>query len=178
MSISRHTSLPILALALGAVCLATAPLPAQDRPARQDSTRVLDRLDPDRAERTLVTREGDVALLIHGTDLIVQLTDRGLDELRVPKEEEDEEESFTERLIGSMLRAGLRQLLDHSLAYPIAELARAEVVGERLVLENREGEELFDMTVNDRELLEDFDLAEAGSFARALRSRMTVPIDR
>lgn len=170
----RPPRLIIVALGLVALCAAATPLYAQDgardQPAHPDSTRVLDRIDPEQAERALVTREGDVALLIHGTDLVVQLTDRGLDNLRAP--EDDEEESFLGRLIGGMMRAGIRQLLDHSIAYPIADIGRAEVVGERLVLEDREGEELFDMTVNDRELLEDFDPAEARAFARALRSRM------
>lgn len=170
----RTPRIAVVALGLLALCAAAAPLSAQDgdrdRPAHQDSTRVLDRIDPERAERALLTREGDVALLIHGTDLLVQLTDRGLDNLRAP--EDDEEESFLGRLIGGMMRAGIGQLLDHSIAYPIADIGRAEVVGERLVLENRQGEELFDMTVNDRELLEDFDPAEARDFARALHSRM------
>lgn len=160
----------VLPLALAALA---APLSAQQRDASQDSARVLDRLEMDDADETLVTRRGDVALLIAGSDLVVQFTDAGLEELEAEEpEDDDESDSLAYRLMKSMLRAGMRELFDNALAVPIADIGRAEVVDSRLVLENHDGEPVFDLEVNDRDVMDDFEPEAAREFAREIRARM------
>lgn len=161
----RSALTPVL---LTATLLGTAaPLAAQDSTAHE--SRVVDRLDFWQADEVLVTRHGDMVLLLDDSDLVLQLTDRGLDDIRP---EPSEDESLADRLIGAMVGAGLRELLDNAMAIPIAAIGRAEVIGDRLVLEGHDGDELFQIEVNGREVAEDFAPAEAREFARRLRARM------
>lgn len=169
----------LLALAAGASPASAFPASvtpavtqeAHARDAHADSSRLVDRLNPRRADRTLVTREGDFALMVVGPDLYIQLTDRGLEDIGSP-DDEDDDASLGSRLILAMLRGGIRELLDHAIAYPIAELDRAEYVDGRLVLEDHEGKEIMGITLNDRDVLTDFRPREAQAFARELRRRM------
>ncbi len=161
------------AVALAAATLLPASTAAQ-QPAgqvnqpRQDSARVTDRIHPDRAEHALITRSGDFALLIVGDELLAQFTDRGLEEFR---DAEDDDDSLASRILGAMVRAGMRQLLDNAIAIPVEEIARAEVVDGRLLLEDASGEEFFDLSVNGRDVMEDFGEREARAFASELRGR-------
>lgn len=158
----------------GALLLLTilaAPVAGQERSERSDTARLVDRVDVRDADRALVTRRGDVALILEADTLLIQLTDQGLEEIEAPDADEAAE-SLATRLLGAMIRAGLRELLDHAIAYPVAEFARAEYVDGRLVLQDHEGEDLFDITVNDRDILTDFREREARAFAREIRQRM------
>lgn len=163
---------PTRSLVLPLVVAAAAPVAAQDAEASPDSARILDRIERDDADESLVTRRGDVALLIDGRDLLIQFTDEGLEELEDEADEDDDADNLAYRLMKTMLGAGMRELFDNALAVPIADIARAEVVDSRLVLENDDGEDLFDIDVNGREVMEDFDPDEAREFAREIRKRM------
>lgn len=184
MSVRTHSrrspitapALTVLAAATAALTLATAaPVTAQatrDRDARADTSRLVDRLSLRRADETLVSREGDFALLMVGPDLYLQLTDRGLDDIGTHDDQDTADTSLGSRLLGAMIRAGVRELLDHAIAYPIAELGRAEYVDGRLVLEDLEGKEIMNITLNGRDVLTDFRPQQARAFARELRRRM------
>ncbi|MGK7311426.1 MAG: hypothetical protein ACN0LA_04245, partial [Candidatus Longimicrobiales bacterium M2_2A_002] len=136
-----------------------------------DTARVTDRLELRDADHDIVTRRGDVALLIVGEELRIQLTDQGLREIEEPDMEESED-GLAARLFGAMIRAGVRELMDNAVAYPISELGRAEYVDDRLVIEDLEGEPVFDITANDRDIMTDFRERDARRFARELRERM------
>lgn len=147
------------------------PLSAQGTSVGSDSARVTDRMDLSDADHALVTRHGDVALLLAGDEIVIQLTDAGLAAIETGDMEE-EAEGFGERLIGAMIRAGIREMLDNGLAYPVDRIERAEVVDGRLVLENEDGDEIFDLTVDDRDVMADFDERQARVMAREIRARM------
>jgi hypothetical protein len=68
--------------------------------------------------------------------------------------------------------AGVRELLDHGIAYPIDRVQRAVVVGGRLVIEGIEGHEVFGVTMHDRDVMNDFEAGDARAMARAIRARM------
>ncbi len=162
-----------LTFLLAAATLLPASVVAQERTTgedhtRQDSARVTDRIRPDRADHALVTRHGDVALLIVDDALLAQFTDRGLEEFR---DAEDDEDGLASRILGAMVRAGMRQLLDNAIAVPSAHIERAEFADGRLLLEDASGEEFFHLSVNDRDVMEDFHEREARAFARELRRR-------
>ena len=155
---------------LAALALAV-PLAAQQTVTLSDTARVTDRIQLRDADHDLVTRQGDVALLIAGDELRIQLTDDGLRDLEEP-EVDEAEDGLVARVLGAMLRAGVRGLMDNAIAYPISEIGRAEYEDGRLVIENLEGEPIFDITVNDRDIMTDFREREARQFARELRGRM------
>lgn len=158
-------------LALVTLTILAAPLAGQERSEWSDTARLVDRVDVRDADRALVTREGEVALILESDTLLIQLTDRGLEEIEAP-EAGEADESLAARLLGAMIRAGLRELLDHAIAYPVSEIGRAEYVDGRLILEDHEGEALFDITVNDRDVLADFREHEARAFVREIRARI------
>lgn len=165
----RMTLRPASAILL--IPLLAGPLAAQGTSVESDSARVVDRMDLSDADHALVTRHGDVALLLAGDEIVIQLTDAGLAAIETGDMEE-EAEGFGERLIGAMIRAGVRELLDNGLAYPIDRIERAEVVDGRLVLQDEEGDEIFDLTVDDRDVMADFVVREARGMAREIRARM------
>ena len=156
--------------ALAAIALVT-PLHAQKVVTDADTARVTDRIELQDADHDLVTRRGDVALLIAGVELRIQLTDEGLRAIEEPEMDESED-GLAARVLGAMIRAGVRGLMDNAIAYPIAEIGRAEYEDGRLVIENLEGEPVFDITVNERDIMTDFREREARRFARQLRERM------
>ena len=161
----------VVAVTVALATLAPATPAAAQRTTDADTTRVVDRLGPRDVEHVLVTRKGDVALLLAGESLYLQLTDQGLDEIEAADEME-EGEGLGARILAAMLRAGVRELLDHALAHPVAAIERAEYIDGRLVLEDREGESLFDITVEDRDVMTDFPEREARIFAREIRMRI------
>jgi len=117
------------------ILAATAAPAAAQRSSDADTTRLVDRIEARYADRMLVTREGDFALLLVGQDLYIQLTDRGMDEIGA-LDEDEMDAGLATRLLGAMLRAGVRELLDRAIVYPVSELGRAEYVEDRLVLED------------------------------------------
>lgn len=165
---TRHARLVLAFLLASAL---TAPATTQQITSPADTTRLVDRLAPRDAEDVLVTRKGDVALLLAGESLYLQLTNQGLDEIDAADEMEDAA-GLGPRILGAMIRVGVREILDHALVYPVLEIGRAEYVDGRLVLEDQEGEPLFDITVEDRDIMADFRERESRVFARKIRMRM------
>lgn len=161
-----------IAAGLLATLLLAAPLDAQKVVTHSDTARVTDRIELRDADHDLVTRRGDVALLIVGDELRIQLTDKGLREIEEPDDMDESEDGLAARLIGAMIRAGVRELMDNAIAYPISEIGRAEYEDGRLVIEDLDGEALFDITANDRDIMTDFREQNARRFARELRDRM------
>jgi hypothetical protein len=127
------------------------------------------------ADATLRSRDRTVAVLLNDTTIVLQLTDRGLDQVS-DKIENDSTSGIGSRILARMLGAGVVGLLDHGIAHRLSALREARVEGSRLVLENIEGERVFaDVDVNGRRVMDDFSQTEAERFAaavnRAIRSR-------
>lgn len=167
---------PLLPMLVPLLAFLATPAAAQEGPpvregdTAADSARVVDRVDSADAELMIVTRTGDVALALVGRELLFQPTDLGL-ELRGTEKEREAEESESSLLasvMGSMARAGLKRLLDHAIAYPVDEIRYAEWEDDRLLLEGRDGE-LFNITVNDREVMADFRESDARRLVREIR---------
>jgi hypothetical protein len=98
---------------------------------------------------------------------VMQLTDRGLGEIdRDMERDAKKEESGFARFVSGMVRSGVRSLLDRGIEYPLSELREARYANGRLILEDRDGNEVFkDVQVNDIQVMESFSPAEARAFA-------------
>jgi len=184
ISFSRRSAALALLIGAAPLLIAAAPAAAQGRltmSAHADSTaRVIPRVPLSYADASLRTHDRQVALLLTGTDVVLQLTDRGLSQVRADVRHGDGDQAgLGSRIVAEVLSAGVGELLDHAIAAPLSTLRRARVEGSRLVLENREGADLFaDMEVNGRHPMEEFSPAEARRFAdavnRAIREQRAV----
>ncbi|CAA9326971.1 MAG: hypothetical protein AVDCRST_MAG68-2315 [uncultured Gemmatimonadetes bacterium] len=146
--------------------LAAQPAQAQRHDTESD-VRVVERQPLRRASSAIHTRGGEVALLLVDRRLVMQLTDAGLDEIeRDMANDAKKEESGFARFVSGVVRSGVRTLLDRGIEYPVSELREARYERGRLVLVDREGNELFrDVQVNDIQVMESFSPAEARAFA-------------
>lgn len=176
-----------LALVLAAApLLHAAPAAAQrslSMHADTDSTaRIIPRVPLSYADASLRTRDRQVALLLTDTDVVLQLTDRGLSGVSADIRHGDangEAQGLGSRILAHMLSAGVGELLNHGIAAPLSTLRRARVDGSRLVIENRDGADLFaDVEVNGKQPMEEFSPADARRFAdavnRAIRQHRAV----
>ncbi len=175
------------ALVLGAAptLLASTPAAAQrglsmHAETNDSTTRVVPRVPLSYADASLRTRDRQVALLLTNTDVVLQLTDRGLSGVSADIRRGDgDREGLGSRILAHVLSAGVGELLNHGIAAPLSTLRRARVEGSRLVLENREGADLFaDVEVNGKQPMEEFSPDEARRFAdavnRAIRQHRAV----
>jgi hypothetical protein len=175
MSISRRRLAPLaVALAAGLLAL-SGPAEAQARTvARTDADSVswvTKRQPLHRAAASLRTRDRNVALLLADTAIVLQFTDRGLDQLTDQVGQEGQ--GVGGRILARMVGAGLGELLDHGIAYRLSALRAARVENGRLVLEDRAGQHVFaDSKVNGRDVMGSFAPAEAERFAAAVNHRI------
>jgi hypothetical protein len=136
--------------------------------------RLVPRVPLTAASFAITTLDGHTALLLRDTTIVLQLTDQGLEE--IGRSTADEEQDFLKALLGSMLRGGLRMLLDRGLEYSLADLREARYERGRLVLESRRGNEIFEnVEIEGRQLMESFSERDARAFARrvnAARARL------
>ena len=144
--------------------------------AAADSTAwVSPRQSLDLADAVLRTRDWHVALLLNDSAVVLQFTDSGLDHVAKSVESRPAE-GVGGRFLARMLGAGVVGLLDHAIAYRVSALREARVEGNRLILEGREGGNVFEnVEVNGRYVMADFAEVEAHLFAaavnRAIRRR-------
>ncbi|HEY0151904.1 MAG TPA: hypothetical protein VGB92_07900 [Longimicrobium sp.] len=166
-----------LVLVCAALALA-APAHAQRGPTRGDSdARFVERQPLRRATSAIQTRGGEVALLLIDRKLVMQLTDRGLSQIdRDMDDDAKKEGSGFARVVAGMVRGGVRTMLDRGIEYPVSELREARYANGRLILEDREGNSIFeDVRVNDIQVMESFSPAEARAFAaRVTQARRRV----
>jgi beta-lactamase regulating signal transducer with metallopeptidase domain len=149
--------------------------PAVSRPTSSASLKVSDadsiarivpRFAASQASFAIVTRSGQVALLLRDSTMVVQLTDRGLEEIGRPDTRRDEDRGFLSTLLDSMLRTGLRVLLDHGIEYSLTDLREARYEDGRLVLESRRGGDVFgNLDIDGRDVMADFPPRDARAFA-------------
>lgn len=127
--------------------------------------RAIPRLQLSQADHAIVTTDGRAALLLRPEGVVLQFTDAGLRE--VVREREQVEGGFFARLIGNMVRDGVRTLLDHGLQVPLSELREARYDEGRLYFITHDGEEIFgEVEVNDTKVMEGFSRRDARGFVR------------
>lgn len=171
----RSLILPVTFLVL----VAAAPLAAQSIRTEDTEAGLRPRLAAGDADFAMHTRRGDVTLLLHTDTLFVQFTDRGLDDLRngAGEADRDDDRPLIARVIAGAFRGGLVVLMDRAVALHVSEVDHGEYERGRLRLLKPDGDELFDITINDRNIMEDFSERDARRFLDQLESakRRAVP---
>ena len=168
-SLSRHLVRPASVFALTAGVLLAPPLAAQDKvtmhaDARDSVSWIVPRAQLGDAESALRTRDRSAALLLMDSTIVLQFTNRGLED--VNRKSDDTTASVGERFFARLAMAGVVTLLDHGIAYRLDALGEARSEGSRLVLVDRKGKRIFeDVDVNGRQVLESFVPDEAERFA-------------
>ena len=133
-----------------------------------DPARIVSRETP-RPGRSIITRSGSAALLLNDTAIVIQMTDEGLRSLG--RNEPTEEKSGMARLVGAMVMAGVKEMLDRGISYPLSGLDHAKADGSKILLVSRDGELIFDSTeVNKNKPMHDFDESEARDFAKRINA--------
>lgn len=164
-------SLPLVLLALALL----APVGAHAQQVRVGNSgadtlsRIVARVPQHRARHAITTRDGKVSLLLVERGIVLQFSDRGLEEVTLPEADAEEEGLFA-RLIGSMVRGGVRTLLDHGIEYPLAALAGARYEDGRLRFVANDGEEVFrDVDIDGTAVMENFRPRDARAFVARFR---------
>jgi hypothetical protein len=169
----RRPALSALLPLVAAVALTPAPLCAQGAGVRAEAsdsvTRIIPRLPLDRAAFSIVSVDGTKAILQLDDVIVVQLTDRGLARLTVDTRKREEEQGTLARMIGGLVRGGLRVLLDNAIEYEMSALQEVRYEEGRLVFLNREGKPVFDsISIDGQEFMESFAPRDARAFARRM----------
>lgn len=137
---------------------------------------VTNRLHQDDAEYAMTTREGSVDLLVTHDAIMIQFSDRFLDDLEEEIRDDDEdyhEASVLADVIKSMVTSGVKKMLDHALAIPLYEIREVYYDGGRLYIIDREGQEIFEeLEIDDVDVMEDFSRRDARRFVGAVERRM------
>jgi hypothetical protein len=161
-----------LAICLLAASALTTPARAQDSTSMHVSVNmpdsvahVVDRATAGQARFAIFSRDGQAALLLMDTTIVVQMTDRGLARMS-SKEATDTIKGTANRLFARMALGALTPLFDHGIAYHLRDLADARYADGRLQLLRANGEEVFGTTeIGHGPLMESFYPEDAKAFA-------------
>jgi len=82
-------------------------------------------------------------MMLKDEAVYLQLTSYGMKQVAQPQDTGKSEDSFLGNMIKSMALSGVRQLLDHSLALPLADMRTALVRDGEVVLVTCQGKEVF-----------------------------------
>lgn len=166
-------TLLLLSVAVFALVYAT-PSAAQQVESDSDTDAVIGpRLAAQEADFAISTQQKDVLLLLRGDSLFMQLTDAGLEDLQNRArdgKESDEDESLAVRVMEGALLGSLAVLFDRSVGLHVAEVDSAAYERGGLRLMAADGDELFDISLNDRDVMEDFAERDARRFIEQLES--------
>jgi hypothetical protein len=128
---------------------------------------VVARRGPFTDEPAIRTQSGEAALILRDSVVVLQLTDYGLDHLF---DGDRDTRRGGSRILMAMVKGGVSGLLDHGVAYRISALRRAYADRNRIILEDRAGNHVFETTsYNDHYPMEEFSSAEARRFAMAVQ---------
>lgn len=139
---------------------------------------VTDRLEPRDAEFAMTTREGSVDMMVTDRAILIQFSDRFMDNLEEEIHNEDDQYEYEEASVladvfKSMITSGVRSLLDHALTIPLHEIQEAYYDNGRIYLIDYEDEEIFgDLKIEDVDVMEDFFRRDARRFVSAVERRM------
>ena len=118
------------------------------------------------ARSAIVSRSGDIALLLTGDALLMQFTDEGRERIDREIDEDLEEEGLFARMIGGVVRSSLDLVFDRAMAFDLDDIRSVRYADGRLEVTSRDGEPLFeDSEIDGRPLLENFHERDARAFA-------------
>ena len=158
--------------ALGALSICSAtPAEAQKVNINGDSVAfIIDRQPLRRAAYSIVTTDGESALLLTDTTIIVQLTDAGLNHLDREITRSTRNDSVPE-LVGHMVAGALKPFLNHGIAYNLRDLGDAKYTDGRLDIRRKSGETVFGhLDMYGHDVMESFSADDAREFARRAKA--------
>jgi hypothetical protein len=138
----------------------------------QDSVLRLERrLAPEQAIRAMTSRSGNVDMLHIDGAVVLQLTDAGIDRIRVG--EKAESQSGLGRLFEELVVGGLRVLLDRAMVHDLRDIGDVRYEADEIIFEDRTGNRVFQsLNVHGENVLQSFDDAEARAFVAHLRRHL------
>ena len=127
------------------------------------------RITHDDATYGMTTQEGSVDLMLTEDSIVIQFTDRFLDNLDKDIRGSKSEDPHLITVIRSMVSTGVSTLLDRALAIPLEEISEVYYEDGTLTIISRDGEKLFDdLDVDGYYVMEDFARRDARRFVRAI----------
>jgi hypothetical protein len=152
------------------------PLSAEAQQVRVGSSgtdslsRVVQRMPLKQARHAITTQDGAASLLLTERAIVLQLTDRELERIGSTESEKQEGQGVLARMFESMVRGGVRVLLNHGIEYPLSDLADARYENGRLFFVRNNGERIFeDVRINETEMMEGFASRDARAFVARFR---------
>ncbi|MDZ7757894.1 hypothetical protein [Rhodohalobacter sp.] len=127
------------------------------------------------AEYHITTQENSVTLLLTNSAIYLQFTDDYLE--KIAEEIRGKNESDDSDHLGAVLRSaissGVQTLLDRAITVPLNEIEEIYYENGRLVIINRDGEDMFkEAEVDDVLIMEDFSRRDARRFVAESEKRM------
>jgi len=143
--------------------------------SNQTEAEIVPRYPDDDAEYHITTKEKSVTLLLSNSAIYLQFTDNYLEEIADDirgKNESDDSDHFG-AVLRSAISSGVQTLLDRAITVPLNEIEEIYYENGRLVIINRNGEEIFeDAEVDDVLIMEDFSRRDARHFVAEAEKRM------
>lgn len=136
---------------------------------------IVDRLRHREAEYAMTTKEGSVDMLVTDDAILIQFSDRFLDDLNdeIHDEGDFEEASVIADALKSMISSGVRSLLDHAVSVPLREIKEVYYSDGTLhVIHYDEGEIFDDLDVDGKKVMEDFSRRDALDFVANVERRL------
>lgn len=127
------------------------------------------------AEYYVTTQEKSVDLLLTNSEILLQFTDNYLDNIasEIKSENDLEDSTHFAAVLRSALSSGIQKLLDRAISIPLNEIEEIYYENGRLVMINREGEEMFEDTdIDGVKIMEDFSRRDAARFIAEAEIRM------
>ncbi len=171
-SISSIFCAIVLVLATSSVSVAQQSIKINDKDMNAD---IVPRISPADADIAITSREGYVNLLIHDDMLIIQFSDKKLDEIanEIQNEVSDENQEHFIAVLKSMISGGVRTLLDRGLAIPLYEISEVSYTNGKLIILNQTGNDIFkDVEIDDKPLMEQFSRRDARRFVTEVERRI------
>lgn len=130
------------------------------------------RHDAEDARIEITSTDGKIALVMTGDVVAMQLSDDTMHrvdrKLHRARREQDDDDTAIGSAVKAAVLSAVRSLLDHSAECPLREIRDVRYEDGRLVFVTRGGRRLFErFEVQDRDVLESFDPADARAFVSA-----------
>lgn len=136
---------------------------------------IVDRLNHRNTEYAMTTREGSVDLMVTDKSILIQFSDRFLDDLNeeIHNEGDFEEASVIADVLKSMVSSGVRTLLDHAISIPLSEIKEVYYSGGTLhIIHYEEGEIFDDLDIDGKKVMDDFSRRDAREFVANVEKRL------